>query len=259
MTGKDIRLSRIMGNQMKKAFIMPIDHGLSYGPICGLENPYDLIKNSIDLGINAIVLHKGILNKLPSSCLSGNYIIQLSGSTYNFNNGFYKRLISSVEEAMRLGADGVSVQVNLGCDYEHEMLADLGKVSSECAIMGMPLMAMVYNKKEQNNTDIIHAARLAEEIGADIVKIAMPKEINLLEKLNSCIRIPVFIAGGEYNSNVKELLHNINIAIQYGIAGVAIGRNIFSYKNPSQLTKVIIHLLQGEISEDDCYQILENL
>ena len=77
-------------------------------------------------------------------------------------------MICTVEEAARLGADGVSIHVNLGSDYETNMLRDLGKVSRECEEWGMPLLAMMYVRGKNIKTDfqnIKFAARVAGELG----------------------------------------------------------------------------------------------
>jgi DhnA family fructose-bisphosphate aldolase class Ia len=53
-------------------------------------------------------------------------------------------LVKTVEEAIKFGADAVSVHVNVGAQNESEMLATLGQISERCDYWGMPLLAMMY-------------------------------------------------------------------------------------------------------------------
>ena len=157
--------------------IVPMDHGTTLGPIHGIDDYFKTIRLINKAGPNAIVLHKGLLIRVSQDeeLACGNYIMHLSVSTVLSKDPQYKVLVSSVEEAVKLGALGVSIHINFGVDAEADMIKDLGTVSKTCLEWGMPLLAMVYSFKEDNNLDhMIHAARIAEELGADIVKIAYP-------------------------------------------------------------------------------------
>ena len=87
-------------------------------------------------------------------------------------------MVCTVEEAIKLGADAVSVHVNLGAEDEGAMLKDLGSVAKEAMDWGMPLLAMMYVRgpkvKNQYDVSVVkHAARVGAELGADIVKVPL--------------------------------------------------------------------------------------
>ena len=108
----------------------------------------------------------------------GELIIHLSASTVLAPETQLtrKELVSTVEQAIRLGATAISTHVNLGSTFEADQMKDMGMVAEECDKWGMPLLAMMYvrdgsKEHEFDGARIAHAARVAEEIGADIVKV----------------------------------------------------------------------------------------
>ncbi len=255
MNGKDMRLSRIMPFPGGRGCIVPIDHGATYGPIAGLEKCYKTIENIKDGGATAILLHKGILsriNKYPG-LLDGNYIMHISASTSLGKFQSEKILVGTVEEAIKMGAVGVSIHINLGVESEPRMLRDFGIVSNECYNWGMPLLAMMYvNESNKNVVKIAHAARLAQELGADLVKVDYPGTAEGMRKITNSVDIPVVIAGGSRNDKLFEFLKAVDESLYGGASGVSVGRNIFQHEQAKLVTEVICNLLKNKWHVDDC-------
>ena len=127
-------------------------------------------------GATSIVLHKGAV---PYSHRSYGrdigLILHLSASTNLGAWANHKVLVATVDEAIKIGADAVSVHVNLGNEDEPAMLRDIGQVSRTCAEWGMPLLVMIYPRgkdiKYAYDVELLkQCARVATELGADIVK-----------------------------------------------------------------------------------------
>ena len=256
MNGKEIRLSRILPFPNQRGCIVPIDHGATYGPIQGLEKCYKTIANLVSGGASAIVLHKGILSKVSKypGLTQGNYIMHISASTSIGKYQSDKVLIGTVEEAVKLGAVGISVQVNLGAESEPQMLKDFGKVSAKCQEWGMPLLAMMYVMGANNKSleKIAHAARLAQEVGADLVKIDYPGSAEGILHIVECLDIPVLIAGGSRINKLEEFLHMVDESLFGGASGVSVGRNIFQNEHTKLVTEAICKLLQDKWHVDEC-------
>lgn len=262
MCGKVIRLKRLLHGKYHKACIVPLDHGVTLGPIVGITDYIDTVRQVLEGGADAVILHKGLLKSVSEhyDLLKGKFIMHLSASTRLGPDPSAKVLVSTVEEAVKLGADGVSVHVNLGTSTEAGMIKDLGSVSSACQNWGMPLLAMMYTSNgSENFHQTIHAARIAEELGADIIKIDFPKKTDVLTELVQKIKIPVLIAGGAKLDKPEELLEVIDLALKAGISGVAIGRNIFQYPNPKFITSLISKLVHGEIDLKEAVEELQHL
>lgn len=259
MYGKSIRLNRLFDRQSKKLFSVPIDHGVTLGPIEGITNPLRVLRELNEGGCDAVVLHKGVLKLASrhSNLCAMKYILHLSASTNHRTDAYGKALVSSVDEAVGLGADAVSVHVNIGSEHEGHMLKDLGAVSARCVQCGLPLLAMMYCcHRPRNHVELAHPARVAEELGADIVKVALPEVVSDVGYIVDTVTIPVVVAGGEKASSIENLLYHVQEAMQSGAAGAAIGRNVFQSGNVSLVTRVLGELIHGRADMTDCISLL---
>ena len=126
VSGFQIRMDRIL--RKGKMLCIPMDHGISNGPMEGLENPSEIIQKCEHHGLTSIIINKGIIKSLPRSLRIG-ILVHYSASTSLSMSPNRKMLTGSVEEALRLGADGVSLHINVGGKEEPEMLEQLGKIS----------------------------------------------------------------------------------------------------------------------------------
>ena len=264
MIGKDIRLERIINRETGKAVIVPMDHGVSVGPILGITNMKEAMRQVADGGANAVVVHKGIV---ASGHRGGGpdmgLIVHMSGSTSLCPEPNAKTLVCTVEEAIKLGADAVSVHVNIGDDREKEMLADLGKVAKEASEWGMPLLAMVYPRgkkiKDEYAPDAVkHAARLGAELGADIVKVSYTGSPDTFRGVVEGCHVPVIIAGGPKMDSDQAILEMVKGAIEAGASGTSIGRNVFQHDNPTRIVKALFMIVHRNATVDEALDYLNN-
>ena len=139
--GKEIRLNRIL--KKGKMLCIPLDHGISSGPLKGIQNISELIYQTQDSGLTCFLVNKGIIKSLPAPPSIG-LIAHMSAATSLGPDPNNKILMGSVREAIRLGADAVSLHINIGSKEEPNMLYKLGQVSDECNEWNIPLIAMMY-------------------------------------------------------------------------------------------------------------------
>jgi len=254
--GKRIRLERIIDRKTGHTVIVPMDHGLTMGPIAGLEDMTAIINKIADGGANAVVLHKGIVRSGHRGFGKDiGLIIHMSGSTSAGPDPQSKVPIASLEEAIKLGADAVSVHVNVGAVNEHEQLRSLGAISEACADWGMPLFAMMYPrgpkvKNEYDPTLVAHAARVGAELGADIIKTVYTGDINSFRKVVRGCPVPVVIAGGSKMAMDRDVFQMVSEAMKAGAIGVSIGRNVFQHKDPIAMTKALAKVVHENASVD---------
>jgi fructose-bisphosphate aldolase / 2-amino-3,7-dideoxy-D-threo-hept-6-ulosonate synthase len=261
--GKQVRLERILNRESRRMVIIPMDHGTTVGPISGLTDMCQTVQAIVDGGANAIVLHKGIVG---SGHRQGGkdigLIVHLSASTALGPDPNEKVLVCTVEEAITLGADAVSIHVNLGANTEPEMLRQFGEVSGVCAEWGMPLLAMVYTRgdKIDNPYDVElvkHAARAGEELGADIVKCVYTGDPDSFAEVVEGCTVPVVIAGGEKMETDREILEMVGGSLKAGGAGVSIGRNAFQHHQPGKIVAAIAMMVHQDASVEDALKLLE--
>src|SRR5262245_3301243 len=118
-TGKTRRLRRIF-QQDKKTVIIPMDHGVAVGPIDGLGDIHETDQTVGKGGADAVLVHAGIAKTVDNREMG--LIIHLSGATRLTREPNWKSQLSTVRQAVRLGADAVSVHINVGSEHEQEML-----------------------------------------------------------------------------------------------------------------------------------------
>ncbi len=157
-------------------------------------------------------------------------------------------MIGSVEEAIRLGADAVSVHINIGAKEESEMLHDLGIISDKCDEWGMPLVAMMYprgeNIKHPHDPQIVaHAARIGAEAGADLVKTVYTGDVSSFRKVIKSCPVPIVIAGGPKAKTDQEIIEMCAGAMEAGASGVTFGRNIFQHRNPPAMVRALYKII----------------
>jgi len=160
-----------------------------------------------------------------------------------------------------LGADAVSVHINVGAKQEDSMLATLGKVACECDDFGMPLLAMMYprgpNIKDSHAVEVVaHAARLGAELGADIIKTNYTGDAESFKAVVDSCHVPVIIAGGPKAETTRDVLQMVKYSMTAGGAGLSIGRNVFQHQDPTKMVKALSALVHKEASVDEAMKIL---
>lgn len=263
MIGKKIRIERIINRKTGRTVIVPMDHGVSVGPVAGIENMSETIDEVASGGANAVIEHKGMVGTGHRGYGRDiGLIIHLSASTSLGPDPDHKVMVTSVEKALKIGGDAVSVHVNVGSDMEPEMLETLGITAEICDEWGMPLIAMMYPRGEriadEHNVDVVKlAARAGAELGADIIKTNYTGDPETFaEVVNGC-PVPVVIAGGPKVETNEQLLQMVKNAVNVGGAGVAIGRNIFQAESPRKTTRAIAEIVHNNMDVKEALKIIE--
>jgi len=263
MIGKKIRMDRIIDRHSGKTVIIPMDHGVTIGPMTGLIKMEETVNAVAIGGANAIVIHKGLVEAgHRGKGKDVGLIIHLSASTKMMSDPNCKIMVCTVEEAIKLGADAVSVHVNIGAEDEKSMLKDLGTVSKEAMEWGIPLLAMMYTRgpKVENEYDVKwvkHAARVGAELGADIVKVVYTGSVESFREVVEGCFVPVVIAGGEKMGNDQDILKMVKGSMEAGGAGVSIGRNVFQHKDPTKIVQAISKIVHNGSTVEEGLMDLE--
>lgn len=258
MDGKTIRMNRIL--ESGRAVIVPMDHGVSEGAIEGLIDMNRTISLVEKGGASAVLLHKGIIKSLgtPPAC---GMIMHISGGTRYAEDKNRKVLVSGVENAVRLGADAVSVHVNVGgCASEHDMLGDLGEIADACDKTGMPLLAMTYPRGKGvtgSPAEVAHAARIGGELGADLVKCPYTGDIRSMSLVTAACPVPVVIAGGPRCESDLDVLQMVEDAMTAGCIGISLGRNIFQHRRPDLMTAALRAIIIERATVQEAADILK--
>lgn len=240
--GTAVRIGRILASAAP-TFVLAIDDGLISGPRGSLTDPRDLVRSAIDGGATSVLGYPGCLRHCASNLCGAGYVQNLTAST-TLAHHTRKMLVSSVEDALRNGADGVAVHLNLSADSEPNMLANLGSVGEQCRHFGVPLVVIAYPRRDAAGRDdnyetlrsespeeytalVAHCARIAVELGADAVKVPWTgSSESMSEVVRAALGAAVLLAGGPPVED-EEAVSRARAAIRAGAAGVAYGRQTF--------------------------------
>ena len=256
MIGKKIRMQRISDRKSGKILIVPIDHGVSDGPIPGLINVKETVSTIAESGANGILMHKGLIGAgFRGEGSDIGLIVHLSAGTALSPDPLSKVIVTTVEEAVALGADMISIHINVGAEDTSKMMTDAGQVVRDCNRFGMPLLMMMYprGEKVKNEKDVSVvkiAARIGAELGADIVKTNYTGSKESFREVVEGCPVPVIIAGGCKGTD-RDVLQMIRDAMDAGAAGVAMGRNAFQHKEPKKIIKAVSLVIHKGYSVDE--------
>lgn len=238
MIGTLRKFRRLFDAESGNALILALDHGAGHGLIPGLEDLRDLLANVSGKRVQGVALNKGMARAHGADLDPGmNIVVNLSAGTRHGVPAYNKTLVCSIPEALRLGADAVSVHVNIGNDLEDRMLADLGAAVAEAHEYGLPVAAVIRPRGERivdesDKSLVAHAVTLGGEMAADMVCAPYSGDSESFGRACRYCPAPVFVTGGPAAKNFNEFLNSCAEALASGAAGVWAGRNIFQHVMP---------------------------
>lgn len=253
--GRRARLDRIGTDG--RYLIVPMDHGITMGAVTGLKDIESTIAAVTRGGADAVLTQKGIAPRVHEHKHNAGYIVHLNASTTIGPNENDKRSTGTITDAIRAGADAVSFHINVGSEFEREQIEQLGTLTGEASEYGMPVLAMAYARGpgvDEHDPDALgHAVRLAEELGADLVKTAYSGDPDGFEHVIESTRLPVVIAGGSRGTD-RETVEMVRGAMDAGGAGVSMGRSIFQHDSPEAITRAVATVLHDDADVDTALQ-----
>lgn len=261
-SGKRRRLARLFSHGDGRAVILSIDDGLISGPgaqLSCLPQFFGTIGSSPPDGV---LLFAGVLSRFWRGLGASAAIVNLTASTVGSTHT-RKVLCTDVEAAVAAGADLVAVHVNITSRYEGSMLSTLSTTIRQAEALGVPLLAIMYPRREGEADDdnyrelkssdpdaysrlVTHAARIGMELGADVIKTQYTGSPETFERVVEATRpVPVVIAGGPFCS-ASESLSAARGAVAAGGKGISFGRNVFQREDPTHMLRQLQSIVHGE-------------
>lgn len=242
---RGMRLRRLHRHGDRRLFIVPLDHSITDGPLVRNMSLDHLVGQLTGNGVDAVVLHKGSLRHVSHRWFTdASLIVHLSASTRHAPDPNAKYLVSSVEESLRIGADAVSMHVNMGSLEERRQITDLAAVADACDRWNVPLLAMMYPRgpevRDPRDPELLaHAATLAADLGADIVKSVYAGSAAEMRDVVRAVPVPLVVAGGPPLPDVDAVTDRLGAIMRSGVAGVAMGRTVFQAADPGAMARAV--------------------
>ena len=263
-SGKQRRLARLFRHNDGRAVILPVDDGLISGPRGRLSDLATFFQRITPNPPDGILMFAGILSRYASLLHTVTAIVNLTASTTLVAHT-RKTYCTNIETAVAAGADLVAVHVNLTSRHEPEMLRTLGNVIRRAEVLGIPVLAIMYPRREGDETDdnyhdlrrsapdrylqlVVHAARVGMELGADVIKTQYTGTPESFAEVVAAVHpIPVVTAGGPLGPETG-VLSAARSAVAAGARGISFGRNVFQHEDPAHMLRLLHSAVHEESS-----------
>jgi 3-hydroxy-5-phosphonooxypentane-2,4-dione thiolase len=256
--GMKNRLARVFRPSSGRTVMLAVDHGYFQGPTTGLER--------IDLSIvpllpdcDALFCTRGILRSVipPHSALP--VVLRASGGPSILKELSNEEIAMDMEDAVRLNAAGVGIQVFVGGEFETRSIHNMTRLVDAGLRCGVPVMGVTAVGKDmvRDAKYFRLACRMIAELGAQYVKTYFVDED--FETVTASCPVPIVMAGGKKLPELEALTMAYN-AVQQGASGVDMGRNIFQSDAPTAMIKAVGEVVHNNMKPKtalDLYQTLK--
>ncbi len=256
--GMKNRLARTFNPQSGRTVMLAIDHGYIQGPTSGLER--------VDLSIvpllpqcDALFCTRGILRSVIPADSTKPMVLRASGGASILRELSNEHIAMDMDDAVRLNAAGVGVQVYVGSEYETQTIHNMTRLVDAGLRAGIPVMGITAVGKDMKRDAQYFrlACRIIAELGAQYVKTYYVEDG--FDTVTASCPVPIVMAGGKKLPELDALTMAYN-AVQQGAAGVDMGRNIFQSDAPKAMiaaVNAVVHKNTRPKEALDLYQSLK--
>ncbi len=255
--GMKNRLGRIFNPVSGRTVMLAIDHGYFQGPTTGLER-IDVNILPLEKYADTLMLTRGILRSIIPPDTQKSIVLRVSGGTSILKELSNESLAVDIEDAVRLNASAMAVQVFIGGEHERESIISMTKMVDLGTRHGIPTLAVTAVGKDmvRDAKYFRLATRICAELGAHYVKTYyVPEDF---ETVTASCPVPIVIAGGKKIPEPDALKMAYN-AIQQGAAGVDMGRNIFQAESPVAMIQAVREVVHNNETPEKAFEFYNDL
>jgi putative autoinducer-2 (AI-2) aldolase len=249
--GMQNRLARVFRPATGRTVMLAIDHGYFQGPTTGLER--------VDLSIvpllghaDALMTTRGMVRSTIPPASGVPIVLRASGGPSILRELSDEQIAVSMEDAARINACAVAVQVFIGGEFETQSVRNMTRLVDESQRYGIPVLAVTAVGKEltRDARYLRLATRICAELGAHVVKTYYCAEE--FDTVTAACPVPVVMAGGKKLPEL-DALTMAHRAVEEGAAGVDMGRNIFQSDDPVAMIRAIGAVVHESVKPQAAY------
>lgn len=256
--GMKNRLARVFDPRSGRTVMLAVDHGYFQGPTTGLER-IDLSIVPLLPSCDALFCTRGILRSVIPAETGKPIVLRASGGPSILREDLSDEQIAmDMEDAVRLNAAGIGIQVFIGGEFETRSVHNMTKLVDAGVRLGMPVMGVTaVGKNMVRDAKYFRlACRIIAELGAQYVKTYYVEEG--FETVTASCPVPIVMAGGKKLPELDALTMAYN-AVQQGAAGVDMGRNIFQSEDPKAMITAVDAVVHKNLKPADAFDLLQTL
>ena len=255
--GMQNRMARVFNPESGRTVMLAVDHGYFQGPTTGLER--------IDLNIvpllpqcDALFCTRGILRSVIPPDSGKPMVLRASGGPSILKELSDEHIAMDMEDAVRLNAAGVGIQVFIGGEFETRSIHNMTRLVDAGLRCGIPVMGVTAVGKDmvRDAKYFRLACRMIAELGAQYVKTYFVEDG--FETVTSSCPVPIVMAGGKKIGELEALTMAYN-AVQQGASGVDMGRNIFQSDAPTAMIEAVRKVVHENMAPADALELYRTL
>ncbi|MFB8385640.1 3-hydroxy-5-phosphonooxypentane-2,4-dione thiolase [Microbacterium sp. NPDC055910] len=255
--GMRARLSRVFDPADGKTVMLAFDHGYFQGPTSGLER---LDRSILPLvpQADALMCTRGALRTTIPADNGKGIVLRASGGPSVLNDLSNEEIAVSIDDAVRLDAAALAVQVFIGGENETKSVKNMTTLVDQGQAAGIPVLAVTAVGRDmvRDARYFRLATRISAELGAAFVKTYYVEEG--FETITSACPVPIVIAGGK-KVEEQEALRVAYQAIQEGAAGVDMGRNVFQSEHPAAMLSAVRGVVHDGLTPAEAFDLFQSL
>lgn len=255
--GLRARLSRVFDPTDGKTVMLAFDHGYFQGPTSGLER---LDRSILPLvpQADALMCTRGALRTTIPANNGKGIVLRASGGPSILKELSDEELAVSIDDAVRLDAAALAVQVFVGGENETKSIKNLTTLVDQGQHAGIPVLAVTAVGRDmvRDARYFRLATRISAELGAAFVKTYYVEDG--FETVTSACPVPIVIAGGK-KVEEQEALRVAYQAMQEGAAGVDMGRNVFQSEHPAAMLGAVRGVVHDGLTPADAFELYQTL
>ena len=255
--GMQNRLANIFDATSGRTVMLAVDHGYFMGPTSGLER-IDVTINPLLPYANTLMCTRGVLRSMVPPTFNKGVVLRASGGPSILKELSNEHIAVDMEDALRLNASAVAVQVFVGGIWESQSIHNMTRLVDMGNRYGMPVLGVTAVGKElaRDAKYMRLATRICAELGATYVKTYFVEEG--FETVTAACPVPIVIAGGKKLPE-KEALTMAYKAVQQGAAGVDMGRNIFQSRAPAAMIQAVNKVVHENMPPKEAFALYQAL
>jgi len=255
--GMKNRLSKIFDPKTNRTVMLAFDHGYFMGPTTGLER-IDVTILPLVKYADTLMLTRGVLRATIPPTYTRGIVLRASGGPSILKELSNEEIAVDVEDALRLNASAMAVQVFIGGEFETQSVTNMTQLVDMGYRYGMPVLGVTAVGKDmaRDAKYMRLAARICAELGAAFVKTYYVEEG--FETVTASCPVPIVIAGGKKRPE-KDALQMAYTAVQQGAAGVDMGRNIFQAECPEAMIQAVRKVVHEGMKPEEAYDYYRSL
>ena len=253
--GMQNRLARIFRPSTGRTVMLAIDHGYFQGPTSGLER-VDLTIVPLIPHADALMVTRGVLRSVVPPTFQQGLVLRASGGPSILKELSNEQIAIDADDADRLGASALAVQVFIGGEFETQSVHNLTRLVDEGYRRGIPVLGVTAVGKElvRDARYLGLATRIIAELGAQLVKTYYCE--TGFERVVAGCPVPIIMAGGKKLPEL-DALAMARRAIDAGAAGVDMGRNIFQSEAPLAMLEAVRGVVHDGLTAAEAHELFE--